>query len=401
MADIYCQNCGTPVSAYDGCPNCGNQVPFAPIGDGPSKKCPNCRMPNRESAVFCYQCGHSFSGKAPLVKSDHKTDSIDDLIKEKVEIYLRKVEKPKMGSNKLVVRSNQKRVGLWGPKGAGKTVYMVSLYLASKTSLYKDWRISLDGVDDDARAFFDGMAGNLLKGIFPPPNPPEKGEPDIYNFVFYPNHKKDTEHPNPKFTRETEDKLSVFWKKVGDFLTKDEEESATTTDLPGIAISFADVAGERYLKEKSDSVLWEHLAGCQGLICLIDPTDCVDQFQATSRLGGLLKQKITNDQPDALIDGKRYLPHYLSLCFSKMDRPVWKDFVNSKEERNPDELVTFLEKETGFNIMSILETDFSPDRIKLHFISSVGLDYEFDDKSKKPKPVHPYNIFAPLNAWIE
>ena len=173
------------------------------------------------------------------------------------------------------------------------------------------------------------------------------------------------------------------------------------SEFPGIAVSFADVAGERYLLEKSDSQLWNHLAGCHGLICLIDPEDCVDQFQATNRLGALLKQKIKNEKPDALIKGKRYLPHYLSLCFSKMDRPEWKRF-SENQSPDPNELISYLEDESGFNIRKILETDFSPDRITFYYISSVGLNSSSDNGgTAKNKKIKPYNIFEPLNEWIK
>lgn len=395
--EIFCQNCGSSVSAYQGCPNCGTDIPFAPVGDTTSKSCPSCRMPNRRSAIYCYSCGSSFVGKVKKAPNVEK-GSLNDLIKRKVEAHLEKKKETQKMNTKFKVSKNQKRIGLWGPHSAGKTVYMVSLYLASRMSGEENdkWKISLEDVDDQSRALFDGLADNLRKGIFPPPNPPEKGEPDLYNFVFYPNTKDKT--TNVKISRDTEDKLSTYWKKFAKFATEEPGSSSEENKFPGISVSFADVAGERYLLEKSDSQLWDHLAGCHGLICLIDPEDCYDQFQATNRLGAILHQKIKKENPDALINNKRYLPHYISLCFSKMDRPEWKEYL-SKKAPDPDGLITRLEEESGFNIRKILEVDFSPDRITYNYISSVGEVYNEGEDTKKR--IKPQNIFQPLNEWVK
>jgi hypothetical protein len=393
--EIYCQNCGSFVSAYQGCPKCGTELPFAAVGDSTGKKCAVCRMPNRRTAIYCYSCGSSFDSKRkkkPIIGQGN----LNDLIKRKVEAHLEKKETETMNAN-FKVRKDQKRIGLWGPRAAGKTVYMVSLYLASRMSGTDNdqWNISLEDVDDESRTLFDGLADNLRKGIYPPPNPPEKGEPDLYNFVFYP---ETNDLANKvKISRDTEDKLSAYWNKFTTFLTEDPAASKSKENkFPGISVSFADVAGERYLLEKSDSQLWNHLAGCHGLICLIDPDDFYDQFQTTNRLGAILHQKIKNENPDALIDNKRYLPHYISLCFSKMDRPKWKEYLTSKK---PDDLIAYLENEAGFSVRKILEVDFSPKRITYNFISSVGEIYE--DGSGTKKRIKPQNIFQPLNEWVK
>ncbi len=393
--EIYCQNCGLTVSAYQGCPNCGSELPFAPVGDSTSKRCAYCRMPNRHSAKYCYSCGYPFDGKKKKTLNDGK-ENLNDLIKRKVETHLEKKKEIKEMNTNFKIKKDQRRIGLWGPHASGKTVYMVSLYLASRMSGDDNdkWKISLDDVDDDSRALFDGLADNLRKGIYPPPNPPDQGKPDLYNFVFYPN-AKDT---SLKTSRQTEDNLSSYWKKLNKFITEEPENTSKENKFPGISVSFADVAGERYLKEDSDSELWNHLAGCHGLVCLIDPEDSYDQFQTTNRLGSILHQKIKKENPDALIENKRYLPQYISLCFSKMDRPDWKEYLTERAP-DPNVLIARLESESGFNIKKILEVDFSPERITYNYISSVGEVYENSEGNKKR--INPQNIFQPLNEWVK
>lgn len=393
---IYCQNCGLVVSAYQGCPNCGVDLPFAPVGSNTSKRCNSCRMPNRNGAKYCYSCGSPFDGKSTKIPKN-RPETLNELIKRKVEARLEKKEASKMKTN-IQVKKNQTRIGLWGPHKAGKTVYMVSLYLASRMSGIDNdnWVISLEDVDDESRSLFDGLADNLRKGIYPPPTPPKQGEPDIYNFVFYT--KNDDGKIKAEQKRDTDDKLSVYWKKFTEFVTVDPiDEAVKEKEFPGVSVSFADVAGERYLQENSDSQLWNHLAGCQGLICLIDPDDFYDQFKATNRLGQILHQKIKTETPDLLIENKRYLPHYISLCFSKMDRDPWKEYVT--QGKPISDLIAHLEDESGFSIKKILEVDFSPKRITYNYISSIGdVDKDIDGKIKK---INPHNIFAPLNEWIK
>lgn len=393
--DIFCQNCGFPVSAYSGCSNCGTELPFAPVGTSTSKRCPSCRTPNRNSANYCYNCGYSFVKRVKRELVQPRGDSINEIIKNKIQSHLNRKEKM---NTDIKINKNQTRIGLWGPHASGKTVYMVALYLASRMTGIEDdnWKISLEDVDDASRALFDGLADNLRKGIFPPPNPPEQKEPDIYNFVFYPNEKVDKKRI--ALRKDSEDKLATYWDSFTKFMTQDpEDEIKKETEFPGISVSFADVAGERYLHEEQDSKLWNHIAGCQGLICLIDPEDCYDQFVTTNRLGQILHQKIKKENPDALIDNRRYLPHYVSLCFSKIDKPEWKDYQRGNGKSALD-LLDYLEQETGYSIRKILEVDFSPDRIKYNLISSIG-EVDMDD-SGKIKKIKPYNIFAPLNEWV-
>lgn len=402
MSRIFCQNCGNELSTTEGCPKCGVLLPYiqAPR-QVPADLCSHCRAPNRHGASFCFRCGqpinNSRKGKKEKSMDDNLPESLQDLLKSMATDEINKFEekegeKIKMSTQQIKMKKGQKRIGLWGPHASGKTAYMLSLYLASRMSGY-EWLMSLDDVDDGARAFFDGMAEKFLQGDFPAPNPPEKGEPDIYNFVFYPVE----ENVEIKASRtEKKDELDVFWHQVRNWLILDDISTPTESIFPGIAVSFADVAGERYLLEPSNSILWDHLAGCHHLICIIDPDDFKGQFQATNRLGSLLKQKIRKEHPELLIENGRYLPHYISLCFSKIDRPNW-----SKYASDPNGLINELEKQSKVNIKRILSIDFSPRRTQFHSISSVGLKAEVQgQKIKNLDSIQPYQIFEPLNEWI-
>lgn len=244
----------------------------------------------------------------------------------------------------LPYKVNQKRVALWGPQHSGKTAYLLSLYIAAHKSGY-DWLISLEDTNDGNRYSIDQMADAFYKGTFPNAtqiNP----EPNLYNYVFYPANN------SVNLIKDDKDRLKTFW----NFMT--EEPSKGEQTLHGISLSFADVPGEQYLTEPANNILWRYIAGCHGIICIIDPAEINNQSQVIHRFGGLLKQKIKSERPEFLIDNGRYLPHLLSVCFSKIDKEPWKKFAE-----DPAGLIEYLENVSGYNIQRMLSAYFSPSRI--------------------------------------
>jgi len=389
MPDLFCQNCGTKITSAEKCSNCKTIAPIRPISSADTvKTCSNCAAPNHATAKYCFSCGQQLTKKA---KTQSATMNMPAAVRHEALRAIADYQNSRGGNMNIVISKNQKRIGLWGPHEAGKTVYMLSMYIAGAQS-GTPWTIGLENATDETRAKFDELANNLLvKGIWPGAtifNANEKKEPDIYNFLFYP----DEEKIEIARDKEEKDSLKVFW----NFITKEpivEDNFAP----PGLSISFADVAGERYLSENSDSPLWQHLAGCHGLLCLLDPENFTEQFSIAKRLVGLLKDKVQKEKPEAMIGNGRYLPHRVALCFSKMDCPDWAPYID-----DPIGLIGKLEEESGFNIQKILKFAFSPNRTSYHCISSVGTACQPEESAiKLPNKIHPTNIFDPLNLWVK
>lgn len=386
---MYCQHCGANITSREECNNCGAVLPLIPYEKAENSKICICGYPNHKEAKFCFSCGKSFLTNGNSANPDIDSNLLQILrtqALEGIERYRSKM------TGTVKINSNQIRIGLWGPTKSGKTVYLLALYLAAKQSgdgNKENWLIGFNDMDVQLGMRLNEMANNLRKGIWPPPNPPEKADPDIYSLLFYP----DPDKLEVKIKQSVNnDPLQSFWK----FLTTEPEETVKQKSEPGIAVSFADVAGERYLTEPPESPIWNHLAGCQGLICLLDPEDIDNQLVLTSNLVEILFSKVRKEKKDALIED-RYLPHYVSVCFTKMDKPGWQDMFN-----NPEAVVQKIEEASDLNLRRQLLVHFSPKRIKFHCVSSVGFEFSPDNKGdQKTARIRPKNVFAPLNEWIQ
>ncbi len=268
------------------------------------------------------------------------------------------------------------RIGLWGPAQSGKTTYLLSLYIASKKK-DTDWLIGFDDVDSYFRNGFLQSAVGFMNGQWPEIS--IDTEPILHSFIFYHNKKKKVNAPDHL--------LEGLWK----FLTK---ESLNTDSFN---VSFSDVSGERYLTAPSDSNLWEHLASCDALVCLIDPNNFNDQLKITSNIVEFLFDKIRKDTPERLIDG-RYLPQFISVCFTKMDRQGWIETID-----NPYEVLEHLDAKTGLSLRMQLLLHFLPNRLSFHCISSIGIGaFPLDNTpGSKQYSIAPHNIFAPLDSILE
>lgn len=269
------------------------------------------------------------------------------------------------------------RIGIWAPSNAGKTVYLLSLYISAMQEESK-WLIGFDeNTNQFRREYLLDSVDALSQGVFPA-STKIGNAPDLYGLVFYPS----PENSKIKLKSTGSDKLVSFWKMFS-------RERLLDKTKKGLQISLNDVGGEAYLNEPADSPLWEHLAGCQGILCLLDPSDIENNFRVFSNLVDFLHLKVAKDKPDAIVNG-RYLPHYVSVCFTKMDRVEWRPMINS-----PEDVIRKINNLTDLDIRRRLWVHFMPERINFHCVSSIGFDFA---ETKRIKPI---NIFNPLNDWIE
>lgn len=307
----------------------------------------------------------------PLIQSRGESTKKKDYITQtipKVKRYPKRIIRP------IKYDKNNIRIGIWGSAGVGKTAYLLSLYISARQS-GSEWLVGFDEYTPKGmRESFMESAFAMLKGRWPMPNS-LRVEPDSYGMIFYPSPEKS----------ELKDTKNGFVSSVLKFFT---EEPDLIKKKPGLLVYINDVAGEEYILEPVESPLWQYMSGCNGIICLIDPSNLDEQLQNLNKLGELLYLKTKKEMPDALING-RYLPHYISVCFTKMDRPEWRSMLDS-----PTDVLITIEELTGISLQRQLWISFLPDRVNFYCISSVGLEYE---KTGKIKPI---NVLAPFNDWI-
>ena len=249
---LFCQFCGASlVDAREGCTSCGKLIPVKPLASNDDAvNCANCDMPNHKDAKYCYKCG---------VRMGKKRRNAQEILPSigRIESKILEAINKRKGNTEMsiVVDKSKLNISIWGPQSSGKTVYLISLYLRASQA-EADWKISLEDAAFEDQELFDQLADNLLNGEWPEPTPPESVEPDFYNLMFYPSGKK----KNNQIQRDIKEKdlLQIFWEKFTDSSEtpsqKDGNEKKT-----GISLSFADVAGERYITESPQSILWNHL----------------------------------------------------------------------------------------------------------------------------------------------
>ncbi len=283
---------------------------------------------------------------------------------------------PIKNDTSLIYKEKDIRVGMWGATNAGKTVYLLSMYIAAM----QDDSALLIGFDENTSQLrrqclieqADNLRGNK---VWPNPTNPSP-TPELYGYVFYPSQEKRTTQ------RKDNSKLPAFRK----YFRQSGSDAGASRKL---RITLSDFAGESFLNEPPESPLWQHLAACQAILCLFDPADTGNKLWVFSNLVDFLYFKVKKEKPESIIHGQ-YLPHHISVCFTKMDRPEWRSMIDS-----PEDVMKKISDMSGLNIQRQLRVHFMPERIKYYCISSVGVEFH-DSNSLKP-----INIFNPLNDWIK
>ena len=275
------------------------------------------------------------------------------------------------------------KVALWGPRSAGKTTYIAMVYGASILS--DDYRWIIRPTEVASMAFVEENFDKIRNGEFPQPT--TVFEPTLYRYLFMPGIAK----PKQKFGNREEDPIMRFHKWL--LASNDDVAAEHSSARRQIVTEFADVSGEAYLEQDSDSVLWSHLASCDGLICLLDPSDANDHFKITFRLLQYLWLKLQKENPQRLVNGM--LPHYIAFCFSKMDLPEFREDIN-----NPEHVLQRIQSRDALNIDKLLRQFVLPSRLKYFTISAIGTEAGFEDgRIQNPRELKPINVLEPLH-WL-
>jgi len=282
------------------------------------------------------------------------------------------------------------QIGLWGPRGAGKTTYLAMLY--HECLRREDW--NMEPQNKETTRFIKDMHQRLFKqGLFPDPTQPEGTT--IYQFSM------------------TRQKSGLWGRNSFDYFE----------------LLFPDAAGEWFenyekaeARAEPDNDPVRKLAECNALLLLVDPaplfargspaetsheTDNEEDQESTPSYFSMLMNLI-----EALRGPHKHpgpILKYTALVFTKMDkREYWK--YRERPEQFAQQVLTQYE-------LSLIKKAFPPDHLRYFASSAVGV---FQDEDGRLRPnceessdpdgnrifrisdidrVQPLNIFEPLE-WL-
>ena len=261
----------------------------------------------------------------------------------------------------------KKNIGIWGPKGAGKTTYLSVLY---HDCLANGWKMK--AADEES----DEFRLKNYKLLF------EQGE-------------------FPAATRPNE--VSIY--------TYDISRVGALGVAQSYRLVLADASGEWFenpihLRNQFPEVVnpYNRLVTCHGLVLLLDPEEVQEQqathFVSISRALGTLGRAASPNSVNQPI-----IP-YLAICFTKMDR----DKYRYKIDAEGDKMADFAQQVLGDHIYRDILNACDPELVRFFGCSSIGWNKNSNKHSaivtkasgenqidlSKISPIH---IFKPIE-WL-
>jgi hypothetical protein len=255
------------------------------------------------------------------------------------------------------------RLGIWGTKGSGKTLYLIMLYEALLQAEPKNWHIECDEI---ARHFvekhLEEMDNTDEPGLLPPPTEKNK-QIEIFQYILTPT--SSNHITNSQVVLEFIDAPGEFYREI------------LKVDAKVVKSK-----GENIVEEYQDIV--EYLMKCDGIIFLLDPKSGNKTELYRTLLFSLFNEfKARSLDPDS--KGKK-LEQYMAFCVTKVDddNELWH------KAQNPQKLVHEVMGQKMWKYLPnfcYLELD-TQKRSKLHkdnrceffAVSSIGRYYEKKDK---------------------
>lgn len=217
-------------------------------------------------------------------------------------------------------KTHERKIGIWGLTGAGKTTYLAALWLAVNNTPSTEWRILAK--NETAKTLFINYSGDLSNGIFPPATDPDTN-PVQYDFMLeYKSYRGRSQRYN---------------------------------------LSLIDAAGQHVLDDNDKYGYFETLQQSSGLILMIDPNPIVEEqkkqgyFKPITRLLSKLDNCRNNNS------GK--IETNIALCATKCDMGKWPNIAG-----NPQGIFREIMDHFTYNA---IKTSFSS--VCEFAISSVGL----------------------------
>jgi hypothetical protein len=297
----------------------------------------------------------------------------------------------------------QGRIGLWGAPESGKTTFLAALRVAVDRG-ESDWW--LYGSNDASTDFLTDMTHQLVRRKqFPAAT---VALPPSLQWVF--RGEREVRRKTRLGLSRTEREVTAILLDLLDApggMFRGSSSRRSKAGLSGKVQFGGDDGDDPGRAAGSDEErLLDHLASCDGLIYLFDPTrersrrDSYDYFQRTVMQ---LAQRAASRSRD------RYLPHHLAVCITKFDHPHvygpayrlgYADNTTTDEgfPTVPDglaaELFTRLCEYDVENSAVLLDkgikTLFSPDRTRYFMTSAVG--FYLDPKVRRFQPAQPWNV---------
>ncbi len=261
----------------------------------------------------------------------------------------------------------KKNIGIWGPKGAGKTTYLSVLY---HDCLANGWKMkAADEGSDEFR--LRNYARLFEEGEYPVATPLNDVGIHTYDIS-----------------------------RIGSL---------------GVAQSYrlvlADASGEWFenpiqMKNFYPDVInpYERLIACSGLILLLDPEEVQSRqsahFVTISRALGTLERASSDNSVN-----KPIIP-MMAICFTKMDRNKYRFNLNLEGEKMNE----FACEVLGAHIYQDILNACEPNRVRFFSCSSIGLQHngrqtatvateEIENNRIDPSRINPINIFKPIE-WL-
>ncbi|MFI5957827.1 hypothetical protein [Cryptosporangium sp. NPDC051539] len=330
------------------------------------------------------------------------------------------------------------RIGLWGASGSGKTTYLGSMRTAvtqaskdkvawtvrgadeASVSMLAQWQDTLTG----ERAFPEGTTSNTpMRWIFQGERQPGGRPIGI-------------QQPSSRRNDHVQFALDVLDVPGGlannqAWLNPQPDEPQPVDDLD-FDFEPAEAGAEAASRSTPLADFVEHLAGCDGILYLLDPVTNDLEDQAFQNFSGLLAQIEYLVATQNRLRGTR-LPHFLAFCVTKFDDPVvlemalGQDGIQALKGQRPPikptqedarrclEMLKYNSANGGVaNVLDAVGHFFLPGHVRYFATSSIGFRYgpdsRFDpgdylntvpqgNKTRIRGSIRPFNVLEPL-VWL-
>jgi len=260
----------------------------------------------------------------------------------------------------------KRNIGIWGPKGAGKTTYLSVLY---HDCLANGWKMK--GADEESDEFRLRNYKLLFEqGVFP---------------------------------------IATRQQDVGVY-TYDISREGSLGVVQTYRLVLADASGEWFenpiqMRNMFPEVVinpYDRLTQCDGLLLLLDPTvvqaDQHKYYGTISRALGVLERAATQNSLH-----KPIVP-MMAVCFTKMDQTPFR-YIDMDKIDMKKLALDVLGPHTYQDILNACD----PKRVKFFVTSSIGMEHpelkhpsveiEKSDSKLDADRIRPYNIFKPME-WL-
>lgn len=262
----------------------------------------------------------------------------------------------------------KKNIGIWGPKGAGKTTYLSVLY---HDCLANGWKMK--AADEESDEFrLKNYTLLFEEGVFP---------------------------------------IATRQQDVGVY-TYDISRAGSLGVVQTYRLVLADASGEwfenpvqmRNLFPEITVNPYDRLMKCDGLLLLLDPDEVRKEqrkhYVTISRALGALERAASNNSINKPITPT------MAVCFTKMDREKYRFKIDAEGEKMNEFVLDVLGPHTYQDILNACE----PNRVKFFGCSSIGVQrigktnesnaMEASDETRiDPDKITPINIFKPIE-WL-